>query len=337
MQNISLEYPYIKYITGTPAIKLFDAMNERKFTNHFFLLIVLMSILNGCSNYKDQQVIPPETLPESIIKVMSNAYPDATDATFQAIEKDRLYEVYYKLNGDPFYAALNTKKILSVYRMYGTLPDSMRQSLPERSVSGGVADNYKEPVPQINENKIFNSKYTWGSRDYLLTWVQYKPTSATKYTIRLEPYVKFSYIIGKEDFSTLPAPAVSFLEREKLRFATAKISINAKNEKEYEVNAYTASSTNYDFSFDASGKLINTSYRAEAFYYNIDEYPEKIQNFVKGSTAFAAMKILEGYKFSDPIGTGYGISLQGTSENCRLIFDQDGNFVNMTYQTALYR
>ena len=311
-------------------------MNERKFTGKFFLLMVSLFIMNGCSDYKDQQVIPPETLPESIIKVMSKAYPDATDATFQAIEKDKLYEVYYKLNGNPFYAALNTKKILSVYRTYGALPDSMQQALPANSVSGGVADSYKEPVPQINEDKIFNAKYTWGSREYLLTWIRYSAANRIKYAIRLEPFVKFSYIIGKEDLSSLPAPAVSFLEREKLRFATAKISINTKNEKEYEVNAYTASSTNYDFSFDASGKLINTSYRAEAFYYNIDEYPEKIQNFVKGSTAFAAMKILEGYKFSDPIGTGYGISMQGTNENCRLIFDQDGNFVNMTYQTAVY-
>ncbi|OJV14610.1 MAG: hypothetical protein BGO21_18035 [Dyadobacter sp. 50-39] len=312
-------------------------MNERNFTYNLFLLIVLMFVLNGCSNYKDQQVIPPETLPEAIIQVMSKAYPDATDATFQAIEKDKLYEVYYKLNGNPFYAALNTKKILSVYRMYGALPDSMRHSLPDMSVSGGVADTYKEPVPQINEDKIFNSKYTWGSRDYLLTWVRYNAANLIRYAIRLEPYVKFSYIIGKEDLSTLPAPAVSFLEREKLRFATAKVSVNAKNEKEYEVNAYTASSTNYDFSFDASGRLINTSYRAEAFYYNIDEFPEKIQSFVKGSAAFSSMKIIEGYKFSDPVGTGYGISMQATNENCRLIFDKDGNFVNMTYQTALYR
>lgn len=296
-----------------------------------------MFTLNGCSNYKDQQVVPPETLPESIIRVMSDAYPDATDATFQAIEKDKLYEVYYKLKGDPFYAALNTKKILSVYRMHGSLPDSMQHSLPAQSVNGGAADTYKEPVPQINTEKIFNSKYTWGNREYLLTWVQHAPTNAAKYLVRLEPYTKFSYIIGKEELNILPAPAGSFLEREKLRFATAKVSVNTKNEKEYQVNAYTASSTNYDFTFDASGKLINTNYRAEAFYYNLDEFPEKIQNFVKGSTAFAAMKILEGYKFSDPIGTGYGISLEGTKENCRLVFDQDANFVSMTYQTAIYR
>lgn len=312
-------------------------MNERKFTSKLFLLIVLISVLNGCSNYKDQQVIPPETLPEAIIKVMSDAYPDATDATFHSIEKDKLYEVYYKLKGDAFYAALNTKKILSVYRMYGAVPDSMQQALPARGVNGGVADAFKEPVPQINEDKIFNSQYTWGNRDYLLTWVQYKPANLVKYLIRLEPYVKFSYIIGKEDLGALPNRAVSFLEREKLRFATAKVSINSKNEKEYEVNASTASSTNYDFSFDASGNLINTSYRAEAFYYNIDEYPEKIQNFVKSSTVFSAMTILVGYKFSDPIGTGYGISMQGTGENCWLIFDQDGNFVKMTYQTAINR
>ncbi|SDD57090.1 hypothetical protein SAMN04487996_101342 [Dyadobacter soli] len=312
-------------------------MNERKFTRKLFLLIVFLFVLNGCSNYKDQQAIPPETLPEAIIKVMSNAYPDATDATFLAIEKDKLYEVYYNLKGNSFYAALNTKKILSVYRMHGALPDSMRQSLPARSVSGGVADTYKEPDPQINDEKIFDSKYNWGSRNYLLTWVQNKASKPAKYQVRLEPYFKFSYIIGKDDLNALPTPAGSFLEREKLRFATARISVNEKNEKEYEINAYTASSTNYDFTFDASGKLINTSYRAEAFYYNIDEYPEKIQNFVKGSTAFATMKILEGYKFSDPTGTGYGMSLQGTGEDARLIFDQDGNFVKMIYQTTIDR
>lgn len=331
-----MEYPYINYITGTPAINLFDAMNEKTFTDKFFLLIVSILFLNGCSNYKDQQVVPPETLPEAIIKVMSNAYPDATDATFQAIEKNKLYEVYYKLKGDPFYAALNTKKILSVYRMHGALPDSLQQSLPVRSVSGGVADTFKEPEPKVVEPKVFYSRYIWSNREYLLTWIQQNSTSNLyKYSVRLEPYFKFAYIIGKEDLSALPAPAISFLEREKLRFATARVSINEKNEKEYKVNAYTASSTSYDFTFNASGKLINTVYRAEAFYYNIDEYPEKIQNFVKGSSAFASMKILEGYKFSDPIGTGYGITLQGTNENCQLVFDQDGNFVNMTYNTAI--
>lgn len=337
MQSTNLEYHYIKYTIGTPAINLFDAMNERKFTDKLFLLIAFVLILEGCSNYKDQQVVPPETLPESIIKVMSSAYPDATDATFQAIEKDKLYEVYYKLNGNPFYAALNTKKILSVYRMYGALPDSMRQSLPDKSVGGGSADIYKEPVSQTNKYKIFNARYTWNNREYLLTWTRKDSVGFTKYMIRLEPYSKFSYVIGKEDLSTLPAPAVSFLERERLRFASATVSVNEKNEKEYKVNAYTASSTNYDFSFNASGKLINTIYRAEAFYYNIDEYPEKIQNFVKGSSAFASMKILEGYKFSDPSGTGYGIILQGTGEDCRLVFDQDGNFVNMVYETTAGR
>ncbi len=334
MRSTNLEYHYIKYTIGTPAINLFDAMNESKFTDKLFLLIVLIFVLEGCSNYKDQQVIPPETLPESIIKVMSGAYPDATDATFQAIEKDKLYEVYYKLNGNSFYAALNTKKILSVHRMYGSLPDSMRQLLPGKSVAGGMADGFHEPVPQINTNRIFYSKYTWSNRGYLLTWVQYDSTRRAKYMVRLEPYIKFSYVIGKGELSTLPAPAVSFLEREKLRFASATVSVNEKNEKEYKVNAYTASSTNYDFSFNASGKLINTIYRAEAFYYNIEEYPEKIQNFVKGSSVFNSMKILEGYKFSDPSGTGYGITLQGTDENCRLVFDQDGNFVNMTYETV---
>ncbi|GGH28961.1 hypothetical protein GCM10007423_15930 [Dyadobacter endophyticus] len=311
-------------------------MNERRYTDRLFLLIVLILVLEGCSNYKDRQVIPPEILPEAIIKVMSDAYPDATDATFQAIEKEKLYEVYYKLNGNPFHAALNTKKILSVYRMYGAVPDSMRQSLPSRSVSGGVADVYKEPVPQVNEDKVFHSKYTWNNSEYLLTWVRYKPANAIKYVIRLEPYVKFSYIIGKDELHTLPGPVVSFLEREKLRFSNARVSINANNEKEYEVNAYTASSTSYEFSFNAPGKLISTVYRAEAFYYHIDEYPEKIQNFVKGS-AFASLKILEGYKFSDPIGTGYVIVLQGTNENCQFNFDQDGNFVNMSYQTTIYR
>jgi hypothetical protein len=335
MRSTNLEYHYIKYTIGTPAINLFDAMNERKFTDKLFLLIVLVLVLEGCSNYKDQQVVPPETLPESIIKVMSSAYPDATDATFQAIEKDKLYEVYYKLNGNPFYAALNTKMILSVYRMHGALPDSMRQSLPDKSVGGGSTDTYKEPVPQINETKIYHARYTWNNREYLLTWIRKDSISRTKYTIRLEPYTKFSYLIGKGELSTLPAQAVSFLEREKLRFTSATVSVNEKNEKEYKVNAYTASSTNYDFSFNASGKLINTIYRAEAFYYNIDEYPGKIQNFVKGSSAFASMKILEGYKFSDPSGAGYGITLQGTGENCRLVFDQDGNFVNMMYETMV--
>jgi hypothetical protein len=195
---------------------------------------------------------------------------------------------------------------------------------------------YKEPVPQLINPSVFYARYNWNNREYLLTWTKYNPAgNLYKYAVQLEPYFKFAYIIGKEDLSALPAPAVSFLEREKLRFATAKVSINEKNEKEYEVNAYTASSTSYDFTFNASGKLINTVYRAEAFYYNIDEYPEKIQNFVKGSPAFASMKILEGYKFSDPIGTGYGITLQGTSENCHLVFDQDGNFVSMTYNTGI--
>lgn len=334
MRSTNLEYHYIKYTIGTPAINLFDAMNERKFTRQLFLLIALFFALEGCSNYKDQQDIPPETLPESIIKVMSDAYPDATDATFQAIEKDKLYEVYYKLKGDSFYAALNTKKILSVYRMYGALPDSMRQSLPEKSINGGGTEGFKEPVPQINDGNIYYARYTWDSRDYLLTWIRQDTAKPTKYMIRLEPYVKFSYVIGKGELSTLPAPTVSFLEREKLRFASATVSINDKNKKEYEVNASTASGTNYDFSFDADGKLTNTIYRAEAFYYNIDEYPEKIQNFVKGTSVFNSMKILEGYKFSDPSGTGYGIILQGTDESCRLVFDQDGNFVNMTYESV---
>ncbi len=312
-------------------------MNERTFTDKLFLLIVSVLFLNGCSNYKDQQVVPPETLPESIIKVMSDAYPDATDATFGAIEKDKLYEVYYKLKGDSFYAALNTKKILSVFRMYGALPDSMRQALPNRSVTGGTVDVYKEPVTQANA-KVFNGKYTWNNREYLITWIPYDSAgNGISFAVGLVPYYKFSYVIGKEEMTTLPAPAVSFLEREKLRFKAATVSFNEKNEKKYNVNAFTASNTSYDFTFDATGKLINTIYRAEAFYYNMDEYPEKIQNFVKSSPVFTPMKISEGYKFSDPVGTGYVMKLQGTLENCELVFDQDGNFVSMEYNSAIER
>ncbi|MBO9612943.1 MAG: hypothetical protein J7619_09625 [Dyadobacter sp.] len=312
-------------------------MNERMFTDKLLLLIVSILFLNGCSNYKDQQVIPPEILPEAIIRVMSNAYPDATDATFQAIEKDKLYEVYYKLKGNSFYAALNTKKILSVYRMHGALPDSMKHALPSRNMTGGVAEAYKEPEIQGSPDKKYSARYTWNNQAYLLTWLQYDLINPKKMSVTLEPYIKFSYAIGKDELVALPGPAISFLEREKLRFSAATVYINDKNEKIYEVNAYTASSTNYDFTFNAAGKLTNTVYRAEAFYYNIDEYPEKIQNFVKNSWVFSSMKILEGYKFSDPIGTGYGMIMQGTDENCRFTFDQDGNFVNMVYQTVVDR
>lgn len=49
------------------------------------------------------------------------------------------------------------------------------------------------------------------------------------------------------------------------------------------------------------------------------------------------MKISEGYKFSDPVGTGYVMKLQGTLENCELVFDQDGNFVSMEYNSAIER
>ncbi len=310
-------------------------MNEKMFTYKLLLLIVSILFLNGCSDYKDQQVIPPETLPEAIIKVMSNAYPDATDATFQAIEKDKLYEVYYKLKGNPFYAALNTKKILSVYRMHGALPDSMKRALPSKNITGGAAEAYKEPEIQSGTNRSYSARYTWNNQAYLLSWVQYDLHNPKRMSITLEPYIKFSYTIGKDELIVLPGPVVSFLEREKLRFAAATININDKNEKIYEVNARTASSTNYDFTFNAAGKLTNTIYRAEAFYYSIDEYPEKIQNFVKNSWVFSSMKLLEGYKFSDPIGTGYGMIMQGTDENCRFTFDQDGNFVNMKYQSVV--
>ncbi|HWV31918.1 MAG TPA: hypothetical protein VN038_19800, partial [Dyadobacter sp.] len=148
-------------------------MNEKMFTYKLLLLIVSILFLNGCSDYKDQQVIPPETLPEAIIKVMSNAYPDATDATFQAIEKDKLYEVYYKLKGNPFYAALNTKKILSVYRMHGALPDSMKRALPSKNITGGAAEAYKEPEIQSGTNRSYSARYTWNNQAYLLSWVQY--------------------------------------------------------------------------------------------------------------------------------------------------------------------
>lgn len=301
------------------------------------LSFVCFLYLTGCSNYKDQQTVPPENLPESVIKVMSDAYPDATNATFQSIEKDKLYEVYYKLKGDSFHAALNTKKILSVYRMYGTLPDSMRQALPARSVSGGEADVYKEPVPQVNADKIFNAKYTWKGQNYLLSWFEHKPLNPARFTIRIEPYVKFTYQIFQDEINAMPTPILAFFDREKLRISTVRIAITEKNERQYLISATTASGTGYEFVFDRTAKLINTIYRAEAFYYNIDELPEKIQTFIKNSSAFAAMKLAEGYKFSDPVGTGYVLNLQGTEESSRMSFDQDGNFVSMTYQTALYR
>jgi hypothetical protein len=310
-------------------------MNERIFTDKLFILIVSILFLNGCSNYKDQQVVPQETLPEAIIKVMSDAYPEATDATFQAIEKEKLYEVYYKLKGNPFYAALNTKKILSVYRMHGALPDSMKQALPAKNMSGGVAEVYKEPEIQIGTDRIYSARYTWNNQAYLLSWLKYDLITPQKMMVTVEPYIKFSYNLVKDEFASLPGTVISFLEREKLRFASATVYVNDKNEKIYDVNAYTASSTYYYFTFNAAGKLTNTTYRAEAFYYNIDEYPEKIQTFVKNSWVFSSMKLKEGYKFSDPIGTGYGMIMQGTDENCRFTFDQDGNFVNMMYQTVV--
>ncbi|WP_353719439.1 hypothetical protein [Dyadobacter sp. 676] len=129
-------------------------MNDKIFTQ--ILSIVFSLFFWGCSNYKDLQSIPPETLPESVIKVMSDAYPDATDATFRAVEKDELYEVNYKLNGNPFYAALDTRKILSVYRMYGAVPDSMKRALPARSVQGGKRGPFQgacapaECVPDVH-------------------------------------------------------------------------------------------------------------------------------------------------------------------------------------------
>lgn len=312
-------------------------MIEKRFTEKLFIGIVLTLAAAGCSDLKDQQVIPPEDLPESVIKVMSDAYPDATDATFQTIEKDRLYEVFYKRNGDPFYAALNTRKILSVFRTYGALPDSMQRALPSEPVSGGAVSDFKEPVPQPYTDRVLNSKYIWGDREYLLNWFQFPLTNRIKYFIRLEPFTKFSFTITGDELNDIPKPMISFFDREKLRFSSVLVSINEKNERGYYVDAHTASGTAYEFWFNQSGKLIRTIYRAEAFYYALDELPEKMQTFIHNSSAFALMKIVEGYKFSDPVGTGYVVSMQGTTDNCSINFDQDGNFVNMTYQTAIYR
>lgn len=312
-------------------------MNEKSFTRKLLFLVVCIVVTAGCSNYKDEQSIPPATLPESVIKVLSDAFPNATDATFQTVEKDKLYEVHYKLNGDPFYAALNTKKILSVYRTYASVPDSMRTALPVNHAQAGELDNYREPVNQSDMEHIYLAKYTWNNAPYLLTWTRMLPTDAVKYSIRLEPYVKFSYSIFKDEMASLPTLVGSFLEREKLRFSSARISINEENKKEYLVYASTPSSTNYQFTFDDSGKLINTIYRAEAFYYNLDELPEKIQTFMESSAAISTMQIVEGYKFSDPVGTGYVINMKGKEEECWINFDQDGNYVNLTYATTLYR
>ncbi|WP_353719440.1 hypothetical protein [Dyadobacter sp. 676] len=192
-------------------------------------------------------------------------------------------------------------------------------------------------MPQPNVYPTFIAKYTWNNVDYLLSWYQYDTDNPIRYFLRMEPYAKFSYTIHAEEQSDLPRPVTGFLEREKLNLSTAQISVNERNEKQYFVNAATASGTNYQFTFDNAGKLINTVYQAEAFYYNVEEYPEQIRTFIKNAPAFSAMKLIQGYKFSNVLGTGYVMNMQATNENCWLNFDQDGKFVNMTYQTAIYR
>jgi hypothetical protein len=118
--------------------------------------IPLIALIQACV-LQDHNVQPIELVPESVKKIVAENFPNNSELTFYVLEKDRVFEAKFKLNGNIHSAIMSTTKLLNSTQSSGlSLPGDLNTKLAGLAIDGGVFSKYRQV--KSTENQIFKAQ-----------------------------------------------------------------------------------------------------------------------------------------------------------------------------------
>ncbi|MCF0052673.1 hypothetical protein LXM25_21555 [Dyadobacter sp. LJ53] len=234
------------------------------------LFIITVILIHGCARHE----MPPEEanlVPESVLNLVYETYPEATNLSSTVIEKNKVYELTFDLKGAKYSVYANSKDIISSAKSNGeATPDSLVKWVNKSIIKGGTFSDYRK-VSHTDGNPLFPTvNYRLNGVDFVLTLAG---------SVIMAPYTKLIVLPNLHD---LPEKVVEFIEkrtkpnpsfvntlvnlnqrtrdslklRDEFSFNNAVMHVDSDGSKTYQVNVIYFGRKAQTMIFNDSGDLI---------------------------------------------------------------------------------
>lgn len=299
------------------------------FVTHLFLLITISLI--SCSKVRNEQPAPLDEIPDAVARILTDAYPNATDVTLKTVEKDKEWEARFSQGELQYYVTMNPSKILAAHKLISaTVPDSIKkffEVIPVLSPNKGVLSDFRQILNPNASDVNYSARFTVDQKDYLLTFRTYNQPS-DDYDVTITEYYKFSYYDLNDQIT-------NYLLKNNYANVFAKIRVLDDNKKRYIAWTNHLSGPSGDLIFDDATRLI-VSYLKEKDVNNLADFPESIQKFIINSGLTLSD---QNYKFSENGVSGYHVFLLGIvgvrGYRYSIDFDQDGKMIAFSLNVSI--
>ncbi|WP_157488304.1 hypothetical protein [Dyadobacter crusticola] len=290
-----------------------------------------MSIsLSGCNSVN----VPPDTVelpevPEKVVKMFNQKFPDATETTMRVVEKDKIWEADYRSGGSSFYVAMDYDSILTRHRFeLAELPGNIRPFVSASTIKDATFSEFGEILQTwySNVEQEYRIKYVLNERSYVMQW-----STSGKYgrdgALVSYPFYKIAdaYVSNGE----LPEKVRNYFDSEGLQIMESftVAFINENNRKRYSITAQNADSDSWSFYFDHEGSLIFTGYKSPRIFQNDDSgLPDGVRAYLREMDTSQGFKLALGYEC---FGTGRFLMtlVRGYQETMEVLVSRNGEFI----------
>lgn len=316
-----------------------------------YITILIFLTFTACNRVKDLQPIDTEKIPEAVVQLLTDKYPNAREVAFTNIEKDYLWEAKYTSDGLLYYAALNTNRILVVYKSVNpVVEDSLKQTFLTLKPKGGIFSDFREVVDYGTQNgsagnKYYIADYLLNGTKYVASWNIYPEVYSGQhiYRIAMEPYYRFQYISYNPDWKRDVTDSIAaYIDKKRLSVSTLSISVGEDNNRSYEFIARDSLGTQGNITFNGNVLLHTSLTRENSMYRKLEDCPLWLREYVKNSSDFNDFgNTLLFNKYADSDLTSYYLVLsriifQNNSEGYSMYFNQNEKMTRLWYYGYIY-
>lgn len=302
------------------------------------LVIVIAFVLSGCNNLNDLRPVDPAVqIPQTVVNVVKDKFPQAEDLVFKPILQDKIWEVNLKSNADQYSSLVDYGKMWETFKIVsGAVPAALQESVQKSVFAGGTLSGYSTAYfATTAANKLI---YEYKNEKYSFEW---SGTTGSNGWAFFDPAL---YRITTYDLAELPASVNDTIRATaNMTFVTAQTWIRTDDSRLYYVTAnkfLNGMGDRVSMLFDGKGKL---RWSSTAFSQpgvptvssNIETVPAAIQQYVD------SLPELSGFGYNLKLMNNYGglvsyyITLSKGEARCELYFDKDFNMLNKKYFVPL--
>lgn len=307
-----------------------------------YLIIICILSLSSCNQVNDLQTIVPEAVPSSVIKHVTDQFPQAENLVFKSLIEKQIWEVRFNSASDRYVSLVDSLQMSQTYRFNpDNIPTEITDLLSVGGLKGGTLSENREDIGFYNtSNRRNRATYTFNGNNYVL--------EAMFLTNRLVSLM-FSptlYSVNVERLSGLPAKAQEFFRlNPDLTFDGGGMWIMMNYDKLYDVQVKFDKDGQLVYGrmlFDADGNLkwISRSFNepeSPQSPTNVTQMPEPMRLYIEASPELTEFYTLSNAGFlwrgEYKGASSYFISFshKTMSQTCEMYFDKDGNLLLKTY------